>query len=155
MRCRWQHVGMCKKERGIVMKKKNIYLTAGIIGIALIVTAVVLGDRISDTVNGVFAGLGAGLAGLGIAMWRFCRFAEKEPGIWKQYEIESRDERNVVIRLRAKAAAGEILQWTVMAAAWAAIFLKAPLWVILGAVGIFLFKIILEMCLMARYQKEM
>lgn len=137
------------------MKKKYLYLIMSIIGIALIVSAVVLGDRISDTVNGVFAGIGAGLAGLGFAMWRFCRLEEKEPAVWKQYEIESRDERNVFIRLRAKAAAGEVLQWIVMASAWAAIFLKAPLWVVLVAVGIFLFKTILEMCLMARYQKEM
>ena len=43
----------------------------------------------------------------------------------------------------------------VLVAAWAAIFLDAPLWVMLAAVGIFLFKIFFEMCLMARYQKEM
>ncbi|MDE6639768.1 MAG: hypothetical protein K2K63_04525 [Acetatifactor sp.] len=29
--------------------------------------------------------------------------------------------------------AGEVLQWTVLAAAWAAIFLDAPLWVMLAA----------------------
>ena len=74
---------------------------------------------------------------------------------WKQYEIESNDERNVIIKYRAKAAAGEVLQWIVLATSWVAIFFDAPLWTILASVGIFLFKTILEMCLMARYQKEM
>ena len=74
---------------------------------------------------------------------------------WKQYEIESNDERNVIIKYRAKAAAGEVLQWIVLATSWVAIFFDAPLWAILAIVGIFLFKIILETCLMARYQKEM
>lgn len=36
----------------------------------------------------------------------------------KQEEIEANDERNVAIRRRAQAVAGEVLQWSVMAAAW-------------------------------------
>ena len=42
-----------------------------------------------------------------------------------------------------------------MAAAWLAIGLGAPLWVTLAAVGAFLAKSVLELCLMARYQREM
>lgn len=83
------------------------------------------------------------------------RREKKDPDKWKQYMIESHDERNAAIRLRAQAIAGDILQWTVLAAAWAAIFFDAPLWVILAAIGIFLFKTILEMCLTAGYQRKM
>ncbi len=138
------------------MEKKSLfYLMIGIFGVALMVSAIALDGRVSDAVDGTLMGIGAGLTGLGISRWRFCRWRKKEPARWKQYEIEAGDERNAVIQLKAKAAAGEVLQWIVMAAAWAAIFLDAPLWVILAAVGIFLFKAILEMCLMARYQKEM
>lgn len=127
----------------------------GIFGVALMVSAIALDGRVSDAVDGTLMGIGAGLTGLGISRWRFSRWRKKEPARWKQYEIEAGDERNAAIQLKAKATAGEVLQWIVMAAAWAAIFLDAPLWVILAAVGIFLFKTILEMCLMARYQKEM
>lgn len=138
------------------MKKKELfYLMIGIFGIALIVSAIVLDGRVSDAADGVLMGIGAGLTGLGISRWCFYHWGQKEPAKWKQYEIESNDERNVTIRLKAKATAGEVLQWIVIVAAWAAIFLDAPLWVTLAAVGIFLFKTILEMCLMARYQKEM
>ena len=136
-------------------KKSLFFLVIGILGIALIVSAIVLNGKVSDAVDGRLMGVGAGLTGLGISMWQFFRWIKKDPAKWKQYEIESNDERNVIIKFRAKAIAGEVLQWTVMVAAWVAIFLDAPLWVILTAVGVFLFKTVLEMCLMARYQKEM
>ena len=138
------------------MKKKSLfYLIVGIFGILLIASAIVLDGKVSNAVDGTLMGVGAALTGVGISLWRFYRWEKKNPARWKQYEIESNDERNVVIRLKAQAVAGEVLQWTVMVAAWIAIFLDAPLWVILAAVGVFLFKTILEMCLMARYQKEM
>lgn len=136
-------------------KKSLFFLVIGILGVALIVSAIVLDGKVSDAVDGRLMGVGAGLTGLGISMWQFFRWVKKDPVKWKQYEIESNDERNVIIKFRAKAIAGEVLQWTVMVAAWAAIFLDAPLWVILAAVCVFLFKTVLEMCLMARYQKEM
>ncbi len=73
----------------------------------------------------------------------------------RQAEIEANDERNVAIRSRAQAVSGEVLQWGVMVAAWLFIGLGAPLWVTLAAVGVFLAKSVLELCLMARYQREM
>lgn len=136
-------------------KKSLFFLVIGIFGIALIVSAIVLDGKVSDAVDGTLTGVGAGLTGLGISMWRFFRREKKDPAKWKQYEIESKDERNVIIKFRAKAIAGEVLQWMVLVAAWVAVFLDAPLWVMLAAVGIFLFKTVLEMCLMVRYQKEM
>lgn len=138
------------------MKKKSLfYLVICIIGIALIVSAIVLHGRVSDAVDGTMIGIGAVLTALGISRWCFYNWVKKEPVKWKQYEIESNDERNVAIRLKAKAVAGEVLQWIVMAIAWVAIFLDAQLWIILAVVGIFTFKTILEMCLMVQYQKEM
>lgn len=136
-------------------KKSFIYLITGILGLALIVSAIVLEGRIPDALDGILIGVGAGITGLGVSGWCFCHWVRREPEKWKQYETEAGDERNVAIRHRAKAAAGDVLQWIVLAAAWAAIFLGAPVWVILAAVGVFLFKIILEMCLMTRYQNRM
>ena len=138
------------------MKKKPLfYLIISIFGLVLIVCAIVLHDKVANAVDGALMGIGAGLTGIGISMYSFFRWEKKDPARWRQYEIESKDERNIIIKLRAKSAAGDVLQWTVMAAAWAAIFFDAPLWTVLAAVSIFLCKTILEMCLMARYQKEM
>lgn len=138
------------------MKKKSLfYLVICIIGITLMMSAKVLDGRVSDTVDGTLMGIGAVFTSLGISRWCFYHWLKKEPAQWKQYEIESNDERNVAIRFKAKAVSGEVLQWIVIAAAWVAIFLDAPLWIILAAVGIFTFKTMIEMCLMAKYQKEM
>lgn len=138
------------------MKKKSLFfLIVGITGIALIVLSLVLDGRVSDAVDGTLMGVGAALTGAGFAVWRMYRWEKKDPAKWKQYVIESRDERNVTIRFRAQAIAGVVMQWMVLAAAWVAILFDAPLWVILAAVGVFLFKTILEMCLMGRFQKVM
>ena len=138
------------------MKKKPfLYLMITILGVISVAFGIILYNKIPDNVDGVLIGLGVGLASAGISMWRFFRMEKKDPEKWKQHEIESQDERNVIIRLKAQAKAGEILQWAVMAVAWVAIFLDAPLWVILTAIGIFFFKTFLELILMSRYQKEM
>lgn len=138
------------------MRKKSLfYLILAICGIVLIASAILLDGRVSDTVGGALMGVGAALIGSGISMWKFACWEKRDPARHRLYEIEAGDERNVAIRLKAKAAAGEVLQWTVMAAAWAGIFFNAPLWMILTFVGVFLFKTILELCLMAKYQKEM
>ena len=138
------------------MKKKSfLYLMITMLGVISVAFGIILYNKIPDNVDGVLTGLGVGLASAGISMWRFFRMEKKDPEKWKQHEIESQDERNVIIRLKAQAKAGEILQWAVMAVAWVAIFLDAPLWVILTAIGIFFFKTVLELILMSRYQKEM
>lgn len=138
------------------MKKKSFfYLIIGIFGIVLIILAFVLDGKVPDALDGTLMGAGAGLMGIGISMWRFFCLEKKNLAKWKQYEIESNDERNVIIKYRAKAVSGDVLHWIVLATSCVAIFFNAPLWVILTIVGIFLFKTILEMCLMARYQKEM
>ena len=138
------------------MKKKPfLYLMITMLGIISVAFGIILYNKIPDNVDGVLIGLGVGLASAGISMWRFSHMEKKDPEKWKQHEIESQDERNVIIRLKAQAKAGEILQWAVLAAAWVAIFLDAPLWVILTAIGIFFFKTVLELILMSRYQKEM
>lgn len=139
------------------MKKKSfLYLMITMLGVISVAFGIILYNKIPDNVDGVLTGLGVGLvASAGISMWRFFRMEKKDPEKWKQHEIESQDERNVIIRLKAQAKAGEILQWAVMAVAWVAIFLDAPLWVILTAIGIFFFKTVLELILMFRYQKEM
>lgn len=136
-------------------KKSLLYGSIGIFGIVLIMSALVWEGKVPDAVDGMLMGVGSGLIGIGFFLWRFFHWKRSDPAKWKQYEIEARDERNMIIQFRAKAVAGEVLQWMVMMGAWAAIFLGAPLWVIFAIIGIFLCKTVLELCLMARYQKEM
>lgn len=110
---------------------------------------------IPDSLGGMLMGLGSGLFGMSAAMLLSVRQERKNPALARQNEISRKDERNTAMRNRAKALAGDVLQWAVMAAAWMAVGLGAPLWVVLLAVGVFVMKSLLELCLLLRYQKTM
>ena len=136
-------------------RKTKGYLALGITGLVLAIVSLVLEHRIPDTVGATGTAIGMGLFAYGFSQFRTLRWEEKEPEIMRKAQIEANDERNVAIRRRAQAVSGEVLQWTVMAAAWVSIAFGAPLWVTLAAVGVFLAKSVLEVALMVRYQKQM
>lgn len=137
------------------MKREVLYGGLLACGVALMVLSLVLEGHVSDSIGGMFMGAGCGLMGFGGSQVLMRHREKRDPAVMRQAEIEAKDEHNVAIRRRAQAVSGEVLQWAVMAAAWLAIGLGAPLWVTLAAVGVFLAKSVLELCLMARYQREM
>lgn len=137
-------------------QKKTVYTALMAAGIILLLGALAAWKLSApDKFGGMLTGLGSGLLAMGFANWKILRWEEKDPVRMRRDETEANDERTVAIRRRAQAVSGEVLQWGVMAAAWLSIGLGAPLWITLAAVGIFLAKSILELCLMARYQREM
>ncbi|MCI6275387.1 MAG: hypothetical protein MR639_01345 [Clostridium sp.] len=73
----------------------------------------------------------------------------------KQSEIDYKDERNEMIRNKAKAKCSDIIQWTIMIVAWITIFADFPLWITLTLVGVFILKSILDLYLMNKYNNEM
>lgn len=139
------------------MKGKNMLYAALIAaGLCLIGAALILREvHIPDSVGGALMGSGSGLAAMGLAQLLTLRAERKDPVQARRKEIEVRDERNVAIRRRAKALAGDALQWAILAAAWVSIGFGAPLWVTLAAAMVFVLKSVLEVCLVVRYQKEM
>lgn len=139
------------------MRKKTVlYLVLSIAGLLALAAAMLLEDgRISDALGGALCGIGAGAFAFGFSNWRMCRREEKNPALMRQKAIEEKDERNILIRNKAGALSGEVLQWLVLAGAWVSIAMGAPLWVSLAATGLFLVKSIIELVLILRYQKEM
>ena len=137
------------------MNKKRLGGVLLLAGALLLALGLLLGDRVSDAMGGMLFGAGSGLAAMGISRLLTARYDARHPQQVRRSEIEQRDERNVAIRRRAQAVAGEALQWAVIAAAWISVGLGAPLWVTLAAVGVFVAKSVLELVLMARYQREM
>lgn len=137
-------------------QKKALYMLLMAAGAVLLLGALAAW-RLSapDKVGGMLTGVGSGLLAMGFANWTMLRQAERDPAQMRRDEIAANDERTVAIRRRAQAVSGEALQWGVMAAAWLSIGLGAPLWTTLAAVGVFLAKSVLELCLMVRYQREM
>lgn len=136
-------------------KNKSLYIVTLVIGIALFAGSFLVRSEELKTISGVMIGIGAALFGTSIAKLWMRRFEEKNPDIMKDNEIEFKDERNTLIRYRAKAAAGDIIQWFIIGIAYLLIIIDAPLWVILVTVGIFLLYNILGMYFMGKYQKEM
>lgn len=136
--------------------KTKLYLVLAIAGIVLaLVAKLAFHGFWNDTQIGAAIGVGAGLFGFGLAKYWFGRWEEKDPEVMKQSAIEAKDERNQLICSKAQAISGEVLHWLVMAGAWIAVFLDAPLWITLTFVGVFLLKTILDLVFMAYYQRKM
>jgi hypothetical protein len=91
--------------------------------------------NIPKSVGGVCIGVGGGLLGMSISYLYMKRLEEKEPQLTKQKEIEFADERNTTIRNRAKAKAGDIIQWFIMGIAYVTILINASMWVTLIVVA--------------------
>lgn len=140
-----------------MLKRKSYYVIISIIGICLVIIGLLLRQTEITTraVEGVLLGIGAGMFGSGASNFFMKRWEEKEPDLMKQKEIEFLDERNTIIRNRAKAKAADIIQWMIMALAYVTILIGAPLWVTLVTVLVFLMKNILEVYFMTKFQKEM
>ena len=136
-------------------QKKRLFQILLAAGIVLLALSLLLDGRVSDTLGGMLCGVGSGLLAMSGSTLLNLRHEAKHPEMARRHDIEQRDERNVAIRRRAQAVAGEALQWAVLAAAWLSIGLDAPLWVPLAATGVFVAKSVLELYLMVRYEREM
>ena len=136
-------------------QRKRLFQALLTVGIVLLALAVLLDGRVSDAMGGMLCGMGSGLLALAGSTLLNLRHQDKHPEEARRSDIEQKDERNVAIRNRAKAVAGEVLQWAVMAAAWLSIGLDAPLWVPVTATCVFVAKSVLELYLIVRYEREM
>lgn len=139
------------------MRRKKMLYTVLMAAGAIFLLGALAAWKLSapDKFGGMLTGVGSGLLAMGFANWRMLRWAERDPVQMRRDEIAASDERSVAIRRRAQAVSSEVLQWGIMAAAWLSIGFGAPLWITLAAVGVFLGKSVLELCLMVRYQREM
>ena len=139
------------------MKRTTLaYCLVMVLGVALVAMGLldIRAQFLPTAVSEILAPLAGGAIGLGIAGLIGQSMIQSDP-VLQQREKVRNDERNTAIRRRAKAVSGEVLQWTVLGAAWLSIALGAPLWVTLTAVGVFAGKSVLEWCLMVRYQGQM
>lgn len=134
------------------MKKKSIFYIMGVVVSTLMI---ILSQFVElNSHAGILLGTGAGVIGASIARLYFIRLEKKNPDIIKQNEIELKDERNVLIREKAKAKSADIMQWLIMIIAYITIFVNAPLWMTLLAIGIFVLYIIIQIYYINKFNKE-
>lgn len=137
------------------MKKQTQAILLLILALGMLAAALLLHDIVPKTVGGVLIGAGGGLLGAAVSMLAHARLRARNPELKRQEDIEAKDERNRLIRWRAQALAGSIVQWLVLALAYVMILLDLPLWLTLVTVLIFLSHAVISAALSVRYQKEM
>ena len=135
-----------------MQKKSMFYITAIIISIIMIIISqfVELNSH-----SGILLGTGAGVLGANIAKLYSINLEKKNPDIVKENEIELKDERNILIRQRAKAKSADIIQWLIMLIAYLEIFVNAPLWIILVTIGMFVLYNIIQIYYINKFNNEM
>ncbi len=138
------------------MKKKfSLGILQLITGICLIILCFLLKAIIAKPLGGVFIGVGGGLSGLGIIRLVTNHIESSNPAIKRAKEIENNDERNTMIRNCAKAKAGDITQWLIIAIAYVTILISAPLWVTSFVIAVYVIYNLIVIYLINKYQKEM
>lgn len=140
-----------------MLKTKSLYIAIIIAG-ACLFSAAILGSFIFEMpkiVAGICIGVGTTLLCVGLPnlIKKYCETTQ--PEMMKQNQIEFHDERNTMIRNKAKAKASDITQWFIMGIFYIAILAEAPQWIYFALVGIYLLKNILEMVFNIKYQKEL
>ena len=135
-----------------MQKKSTFYIMA----ITISVLMIILSQFVElNSHSGILLGTGAGVIGASIAKLYFISLEKKNPDMIKENEIELQDERNVLIRQRAKAKSADITQWLIMIIAYLEIFVNAPLWIILLTVGIFVLYNIIQIYYINKFNNEM
>lgn len=146
-----------------MVKSKSYYIVTLIIGVALLIACLscrlvgmnaILSFQKLKAVSGILLGVGAGLTGMSIANLITTHKLEKDPVLRRKNDIEYNDERNIIIRNRAKAKSADMIQWFIMGIAYLSIFMDAPLWVTLIIVGVFVLYYLFYAYFLVKYQNE-
>ena len=140
-----------------MLKSKPFCIAMVIVGGSLFAIAI-LGARVFEIpkmVAGVGIGIATPLFAVGLTNLLNKLFETAQPEAMRQTQIEFYDERNTMIRDKAKAKASDITQWFIVGIFYIAILVEAPQWIFFALVGIYLLKNILEVVFNIKYQKEL
>lgn len=142
------------------MKKKMLNYLTVTIGIALLVTGLVLLKLIIESqgimlvLPYVCIGLGCGAFGHGFGNIVNDNVVRKHPQRQKQIEIEKHDERNIAISNQAKAKAYDIMIYVFSALITSFALMRVDIIVILLLIFAYLFVVGLFIYYSSKYHKE-
>ena len=135
------------------MQNKSMFYS---MAITMSVIMIILSQFVElNSHSGILLGTGAGAIGASIAKLYSINLEKKNPDMIKENEIELQDERNILIRQRAKAKSADITQWLIMLVAYLEILVNAPLWITLVTIGIFVLYNIIQIYYVNKFNKEM
>jgi len=137
---------------------RNKYIIILFFSIILIISAFIIENLMGTDVkviSGIMLGLGAGLFGMSVAKLIELNYLKKNPLKAKEQTIELKDERNIYIRYKAKAKAGDITGYLLIALAFICIVAKLPVWVTMSLIGVYVVNFIIQLVFLSIIQKEM
>lgn len=135
-------------------KKTSFYVFILLLGIGLFGTSFLFWTE-DNNISAVLIGIGLSLIGSSLFNLYTKRYQQKHPEIKKQMEVDFNDERNKIIRDRAKAKSGDIIQWFIIGLAFVMLLFDYPLWLYFITVGIFLLYHLISVYFAIKYQKDM
>lgn len=141
--------------------KVGRYVFLSVLGAVLFIVGLVLllllpdAEGILKTLPFVCVGVGAGIFGGNFSSAMRNRAINKNPQLAKQAEIEAKDERNYMIRNKAKASAYNLMIFVYAAILLAFTLMQVEAYIILTLVGAYLFFIFSYVYYLSKYYKEM
>lgn len=138
------------------MKKSILYLLLAAAGAALLIGgAVWLRFGVDNVAAYVCIGVGAGMLGHGLGGWLQERALRNAPETRRRLEIETTDERNVILSCRAKAKAYDAMVYIFSALMLVFALMQVDLAAILLLVAAYLTVCGIGVYYRLRYEKEM
>lgn len=108
-----------------------------------------------ERISGLCIGVGSGLFSMSLANIIILRFYENHPERKKQAVIDSRDERSIAIRTRAKAKAFDRMIAVMLLFPFLLILKGIAMWVVLSCVGLYVIGYGLQIFYTIKFSKQM
>ena len=139
------------------MKNKQLKILglAGLIFVGITLITVGILKDYSNNINGALIGLGSGLIGAALAQLFTIRIYSKNPEKLKVKTVEVNDERNIMIKEKARAKTYGIFNFVLSALLLLLVFMGLkPIW-LSAAISLYIIRYIIEIFFINKYMKEM
>lgn len=124
-----------------------------VIGISLVLISIFL--EFTNNANGALIGIGSGVIGASIAQLLTIKIYSKNPSKLKTKTIEVNDERNILIKQKAKSSAYKIFTYVLSIVLMSLVFMNLDSIWLFAAVSLYIIRFIIEIFFISKYMKEM
>jgi len=124
-----------------------------VIGISLVLISIFL--EFTNNANGALIGIGSGVIGASIAQLLTIKIYSKNPSKLKTKTIEANDERNILIKQKAKSSAYKIFTYVLSIVLMSLVFMNLDSIWLFAAVSLYIIRFIIEIFFISKYMKEM
>jgi dipeptide/tripeptide permease len=150
-----------RRGKEVKNKGKGRYIIYTLMGFIILAAGAILAKTTREpqgmmqALPYIFIGIGAGIFGQNVGTLISFRLLKKDPKAAKQIEIEEKDERNTMIRNRAKAKAYDLMILVYGALLLAFGLMLVNVEVVLAMVVAYIFIVTSSIYYMNKFEKEM